>query len=165
MIFLVSFTKSLSENPISIAKIDPILDMRVSTLSPAMEGSPWNYRVASMRTECQMRCEKISVRFCLITRPVCLEADHGEIYDPSQTQFSTDYVQVANGKRFPRILLQAVRHTPISSPGLSHWAYSLGFGKSSSGYTTIWWVSIGVGRASTAFCITSACFERLSGTL
>ena len=29
--------------------------MRVSTLSPAKEGSPWDHRVASMRTECQMR--------------------------------------------------------------------------------------------------------------
>jgi hypothetical protein len=55
-----------------------------------------------------------TVCLCLITRPVRLEADHGEIYDPSRTQFSTDYVEVANGKRFPKILLQAVRHTPIS---------------------------------------------------
>ena len=52
-----------------------------------------------------------SVCFCLITRPVCSEADHGEIYDPSRTQFSSDYVRVANGKRFPRVLLQAVRHS------------------------------------------------------
>ena len=142
-------SKSLSENLIGIEKSEPTLDMRVVTLSPAKEGSPWNHRVASMRTECQMRCGKKSVCFCLITRPVCSEADHGEIYDPSRTQFSTDYVRVANGKRFPRVLLQAVRHTPISRNGCN-WASSQGFGKSPSSYTTIWWVSIGVGRASTA---------------
>jgi hypothetical protein len=82
--------KSLSENLIGIEKCEPTLDMRVSTLSPAKEGSPWNHRVASMRTECQMRCGKKSVCFCLITRPVCSHADHGEIYDPSRTQFSID---------------------------------------------------------------------------
>ena len=60
---------------------------------------------------------KKSVCFCLITRPVCLEADHGEIYHPSRTQLSTDYVQVANGKRFPSVLRQAVPHTPISRNG------------------------------------------------
>jgi len=135
-------SKSLSENLIGIEKSEPTLDMRVVTLSPAKEGSPWSHRVASMRTECQMRCGKKSVCFCLITRPVCSEADHGEIYDPSRTQFSTDYVRVANGKRFPRVLLQAVRLTPISR-NRCNWAYSLGFGKSPSSYTTIWWGSIG----------------------
>ena len=109
--------------------------MRVVTLSPAKEGSPWNHRVASMRTECQMRCGKKSVRFSLITRPVCVEADHGEIYDPSRMQFSTDYVQVAKGKRFLRVLLQAVRHTPISRNGCN-WASSQGlFRRSCLGYT------------------------------
>jgi hypothetical protein len=73
-------SKSLSENLIGIEKSEPTLDMRVVTLSPAKEGSPWSHRVASMRTECQMRCGKKSVCFCLITRPVCSEADHGEIY-------------------------------------------------------------------------------------
>jgi hypothetical protein len=92
---------------------------------------------------------KKSVCFSLITRPVCLEADNGEIYDPSRTQFSADYVRVANGKRFPRVLLQAVRHTPISRNGCNR-ASSQGFGKSPSSYTTIWWVSIGFDRASTA---------------
>jgi hypothetical protein len=47
-------SKSLSENLIGIEKSEPTLDMRVSTLSPAKEGSLWEYRLASMRTECQM---------------------------------------------------------------------------------------------------------------
>jgi hypothetical protein len=123
------YSLSLSENPIGIEKSEPTLDMRVSTLSPANDGSAWIHRLTSMRTECQMRCGKKSVRFSQITRPVCVEADHGEIYHPSRTQFSTDYVQFANGKRFPRVLLQAVRHTPISRKGCN-WAPSHAFGKS-----------------------------------
>jgi len=35
-----------------------MFDMRVSTLSSAKVGSPLNYRVASMRTDCQTRCGK-----------------------------------------------------------------------------------------------------------
>ncbi len=29
---------------------------------------------------------KKSIRFSLTTRPICLEADHGEIYDPSRSK-------------------------------------------------------------------------------
>ena len=92
---------------------------------------------------------KKSVWFFPITKPVCREEDLEEIYDPSRTQFSTGYVRGANGKRFPSVLLQAVRHMPISRNGCN-WASSQGFCKSPLSYTTIWWVSIGVGRASTA---------------
>jgi hypothetical protein len=45
-------SKSLSENLVEIEKSEPTLDMRVSTLSPAKEGSLWTQRVALMRTEC-----------------------------------------------------------------------------------------------------------------
>ena len=46
---------SLSENLIGIEKSEPTLEMRVSTLSPAKEGSLWNRREVLIRTICQMR--------------------------------------------------------------------------------------------------------------
>jgi hypothetical protein len=52
---MYSAIKSLSENLIGVEISEPTLAMRVSTLSPAKEGSRWNRTVASMHTECQVR--------------------------------------------------------------------------------------------------------------
>jgi hypothetical protein len=60
--------KSLSENLIGIEKSEPTLEMRVTTLSPAKEGSPWNRRTVLTITECQTPCGKRSKHFFLYTK-------------------------------------------------------------------------------------------------
>jgi hypothetical protein len=92
--------KSLSENLVDIEKSEPTLDMRVSTLSPAKEGSLWTQRVALMRTECQMRCGKGSGYFSLYTRQGRSVVGPVRTCVASRTRFSTDCELAVSGKRF-----------------------------------------------------------------
>jgi hypothetical protein len=108
-----------------------------STASPAKECSLWTQRVALKRTECQMRCGKRSNLLFRYTKPVLSKEDQDGICGPSRTEFSTDYVRVTNGMRFPHALLREVRRTPISRNGLKS-VPSLHYAESPLSCTTIW---------------------------
>ena len=94
------YIKSLSENLIAIEKSDPTLEMRVSIISPAKEGSLRNRRAVLIRIRCRMRCGTEPEYFFLYTEQVRLEEGRGRTYVPSRTRFSTDCVLVASGKPF-----------------------------------------------------------------